>query len=189
MSKLLMAGIFVALTVMAPMSRADIMTYNLSYSGSTFGNTATGTGSITLDTALLPNPGSAGNVPAATFGITAFSITVAGASAGNGTFGLADVTNWVWVSSAPLNFGAELVGQAGFDDFNWCANLFVGCVSPAPGGIGPFTIRANAETGDMMRLTSMTPVPEPGSVALLGIALVGTVAAIRRRARKSVDSL
>jgi hypothetical protein len=150
---------------------ATPITLNLTYSGASFGNGATGTGTITLDDALIPNPGLVANVPAATLGITAFSITISGASSGNGTFGLADVTNWVWFSTQPLNLTQELVGQAHFHDFNWCSISFLPCTPPAPGGAIPFVIRTNAETGDQLLLTSM--VPEPSTTLLLACGLVG----------------
>jgi hypothetical protein len=184
MCRLLCAGSAIAaLTLLAPQSDAALISFNLSYSGAGFGNGATAVGTITFDDAVLPNPGSLANVPAASLGIDSFSITVTGASSGNGTFGLADVDNWVWILSAPLNLNAELVGQAGFSDFNWCAAGFIGCTAPAPGGIAAFTIQTNAETGDALGLVSMTPVPEPVPVALVGIALVGLgLKGLRKRA-------
>jgi len=159
----------------APFAKATLITFDLSYSGQQFSNSATATGNITFDDTILPIPGALFNVTAATVGITAFNITVAGAAAGNGTFGLADVTNWIWSVGAGLNLSQELVGQAGFNDFNWCASGFVGCVPPAPGGIGQFVIAADAETGDQMLLVSMTQqvVPEPATLALLGLGFAG----------------
>lgn len=155
-------------------SLAAPITFDLEYSGASFGNAASASGFIAFDDSVLPVPGSLGNVTAATVGVTDFSITVSGASAGNGTFGLADVTNWVWIVGAGLDLTTQLVGQAAFNDFNWCAAGFVGCIAPAPGGVAAFTIRANAEQGERMRLTSMArSVPEPGTLALLGIGLLG----------------
>lgn len=186
MYKSLVTSVIVAVAALsAPVSHAVPITFNLSYSGASFGNQATGTGFVTFDDAVLPNPGTLANVTAATLGVQAFSIAIAGASTGNGTFGLGSVTNWIWSVSAPLNLTGELVGQVGFLDFNWCAANFIGCIAPAPGGISAFTISTNAETGDRLVLTSMrrATVPEPATLALLVFGLFG-IAVMRRQTRR-----
>jgi hypothetical protein len=174
------------LALVAPISHAGLITFDLSYTG--IQNSASANGTITFDDAVLPNIGDFGNVSSAALGVTAFSITVAGASSGNGTFGLPHVTNWIWRLFAPLNLTAELVGQSGFQDFNWCGFDFTGCMAPAPGGIAPFTLRANAETGDILQLVSMrqaTTVPEPATLALISLGLLG-FAGLRRRKHNTV---
>ena len=156
--------------VLPPISQAAIVPYNLTYSGAGFGNNATATGQISFDDTILPNgPVSLGNVSAATLGVTDWSLTVTGASTGNGVFSLADLQmvpgredGWVWSLSNAIDLSTELVGQVGFDDFNWCAG-YSSCGNPlAPGGIALFTIATNGETGDTLVLVSMAPVePSP----------------------------
>jgi len=166
-------------------ANAALMTFDLSYSGDPFGNAAVASGSITFDDAILPVPSRLTNVTAEVLGVTAFSIAISGASAGNGTFGLSHVTNWIWLVDPELDLTRNLVGQAAFFDFNWCAFFFDDCVAPAPGGVAAFIIRTDAETGDFLLLTSMSPrarpVTEPGTLALLGLVLFG-LAVVRRRA-------
>ena len=166
-------------------AHASTITYTLEYSGALFGNGATATGTVTLDTTLLPNEelnffGETGDA----LGGTAFEITVAGASSGNGTF-TQDVLGeeggrWVWTLNSAIDLTTELVGQAGFVDFNWlCEINNAECNDPlVPQGVNVLTIQTAG--GEQLLMTSMRPVPLPGALWLFGSALAGL--AIRRRA-------
>lgn len=79
----------------ATASRAAPITFDLTYSGSSYGNNAVATGWITFDDTGLPNPGyyADGKIPD---WVTGLSLTVSGASSGNGTFGTADFAVLFW---------------------------------------------------------------------------------------------
>ena len=101
------------LGVIGTVSAAPI-TFDFTFSGESFGNTAIATGFITItDAALIPNPTPGCvtvNLPNPS--ISALSITVSGASSGNGTFGLAAFKSIIWdTGGVALDFTQELVGQ------------------------------------------------------------------------------
>jgi hypothetical protein len=65
-----------------------LQTFDLAWSGASFGNGATAVGTITMDVSRIFNPGHT-QQNSSQF-VTAFSITITGASTGNGTFGIDD---------------------------------------------------------------------------------------------------
>jgi hypothetical protein len=176
----------------------NIQLFDLDWSGAAeFANTAVATGQIGLDLDLIPNPGTVGFSTLPPY-VTSLTVTISGASSGNGTFGLADFSNWYFdTGGATLDFSQELVGQStpggpwagvtdpGAGDFN----LF-GATPGAPNGSWYFTLTTNNGQGDSMGLTSfrpadleVEPVPEPGTWALLGTGIVAfAVKRYRRRA-------
>lgn len=165
-------------------AQAAVITQYFVFSGASLGNTATATGSITFD------PGSADQ----SFGISSpndISVTVSGATAGNGTFGRSSFSDFVFNSGGiALDFSRDLVGQSGWGsgttgDFN----LF-GSGGSAPVGTWYFELTANGGSGDTMALTSMGPsgaVPEPETYALMGIGSLA-LAWARRHQQKKKDS-
>lgn len=153
---------------------ATYKTFNLTWSGASFGNGASATGYFTVDTACLNNPGftSFSGMSA----LSALSITVTGSSGGNGTFGLSDFsTFFINTAGGILDLNREWFGQANPEgawgsgafpstvgDFNVFSN---GSSASTPTATSGFTLRTAG--GDSILLTSVTPVPEPVTCAML----------------------
>lgn len=177
------AAAAVFLLLVSSVASAAPITFNFAWSGATLGNNARATGFITFESTLLPNPGNAFyTLPSAA--VTNLSITVTGAAAGNGTFGLASFNGVTWeTNGATLDLGRQLVGQPTPElpwgtptgngeggDFNlfsggqgvrpterYAARTPDGVVNPAPTGVLYFRLAANGGTGDNMVLTSFAP--------------------------------
>jgi hypothetical protein len=130
---------------------------------------------------------------------TALSITISGASSGNGTFTLSDFdTVLINEGGLGLNFNQQLVGQpttgnpwgtpdGASGDFNLFNRTGIG--GTAPDGTFDFTLTTNAGAGDPMLLTSFvlatSVVPEPSGIALISIGMGLTAIAVRRRRRRA----
>jgi PEP-CTERM motif len=155
-------------------ANAGLISFDLNWAG--FQSPATATGMVTFDDTVLPNPGAIGFVTAATIGITDFMVTVIGASSGNGTFGLADFSGFVWnTGGSALDLTQELVAQ-GLADFNVSPFCCGGTPDlTAPEGVSPRLFSTNGGTGDLLYLTSMAPknVPLPATLTLFGLGLAG----------------
>jgi hypothetical protein len=193
----LLVGLFVVgLLSLAPAAYADsFQAYNLAWSGSSFGNSASAAGQITLDLTTLPNPGG----PAFDLynEIQSLTVTVSGAGLGDGTWTKADLgpnsalgtyTYW-WTGGGALNLGTELVGQPTVDGGPWGTpdgnsgdfNLFFNGSGPL--GTFYFTLTTDGGTGDSLLLTEFAPTstPEPGTLMLLASGLAGLAGAVRRK--------
>jgi hypothetical protein len=166
----LLACIACCLGLGAPAFGANL-DFVATWSGAGYGNDASATARITIDDTALLNPGS--NDTDFNPFIVTFTITVSGASSGNGTFTLADF-NRIALETGPgnpgdlaLDFSRELVGQdtgtdpwgtrsgGGGGDFN------VFSLNPTvPVGVAHFALSTNGGAGDLLDLTSFRPVIE-----------------------------
>ncbi len=161
---------------------AELLIYDLEWSGLNFQNEVTATGQVTIDTGDVENPGSYfGEWEGSAF--SDFSITVTGSQNGDGTFSTDndDFASVIWNVSEkdddrplggvePLDLYSELMGQIGFNDFNVFSNEFLlgGNETPVPTGANPFTLvvgsfdfTTNGVDGQLIELVSMTQPPPP----------------------------
>ncbi len=110
-------SLFVSLITFISSNAHANSTFDLNWSGSSFGNSATAVGQLTLDptgVSYLTNsnagPG-AGFGLASAIGFISFLITVTGATSGNGTFTLQAGDTFRLHTPTPLNTNIQLIGQ------------------------------------------------------------------------------
>jgi hypothetical protein len=178
-------------TAMAAAGAASATTFDITWSGDAFGNSATATGLITVDSTLPGLGFTSVFLPSAD--VTALSITITGASSGNGTFGYSDFNEIYFWSPTPLDLTQELIGQpvSGGTDFFGDSdnglggdfNIF-GNGGAAPLGTFYFQLTTDDGFGDTMLVTSMLPVstvPEPAAWTMMLVGLGALGGALRRR--------
>jgi len=163
-----------------PPAKADVFqTFDVKWSG--VGNSAAASALITFDLTTLPNPNSnPGALSPVTKYITALSLTVSGAGAGNGTFGLSDFSpgnggdTFFWsTNGATLDLTKQLVGQPtaggpwGTCIAGACGDFNLFGSGNAPTGTDFFTL--TTFSGGDIRLISFAPTAVPGPIAGAGL--------------------
>lgn len=204
LSALLLALTFVAAS---PAAMAELLTFNITWAPAQFGGDftagpASATATLTMDTQYISLPGGG---PIAMADIASLSVTVTGASYGNGSFGKSDFSSLDFFYSHSLVLSGQLIGQytppVDFNDFtepfgtdpygqSGDFNLLGLSTGTAPSGVGPFLMVTNGDPSidpsaghDLLRIASIivTPaaaVPEQSTYLMLltGLALVGLLA-------------
>ena len=175
---------------------ANATEYEVMWSGAEFGNSATGAGFFDIDTSVLPNLSAiVTELPDPAFQI--LSVTISGASTGNGTFGASDFDQFYFWSPGPLDLNTKLIGQSvgaevTFGNLNFPNqagdfNIF-STEWPAPTGVFYFTLETSS--GDELAVTSIAPVvPEPSTWAMLLLGFAGLGFAGYRGAKASTAAL
>ncbi|WP_446810691.1 hypothetical protein ACH50O_03680 [Methylomonas sp. 2BW1-5-20] len=185
------------LSTFALPAQAASTSFLLDWSGSIFSNNAEAHGILTVDDALFPN-NSIGGFLVPGLEITGLTLTVTGASVGNGSFSLTDYAGFIWdTKGSSLDFSRELVGQSidggewgkGYDtggDFSLLANEG----SSAPNTSGWYFRLATANgSGDLLKLTSfrpetLQPVPLPSAFWVFA-SVCGLICGNLRRVRSN----
>jgi hypothetical protein len=186
------AALLAALFETAPVSA--MTTFDLDWSGASFGNSAVASGFITVDESVFP--GGSTSLPSPF--VTALQLTISGASSGNGTFTLTDFNSlrfYTPSTSDHLDLSQNLIGQtlssgcAYGTSVGSCGNgnggdfNIFGNNSLDPIGAWYFQLQTSGGSGDSLLVTSISAaVPEPSTWAMmiLGFAGVGFMAYRRR---------
>jgi PEP-CTERM motif len=174
-------------------------TYDLAWSGAFLGNDASASGQITLDLTTLTNPSPLGGLGIDIVSdITSLTVTVTGASAGNGPFTESDLcacstlgTSTLWnTNGATVDMHGDILAQLTVDGGDF--NLFF--TSPGPQGSQELTLTTNGLSGDPMEMTQFAPAlgraaaPEPATWMMMGLGFAG-LAFAGLRARRSATAI
>jgi uncharacterized delta-60 repeat protein len=144
---------------------AGLQTFEITWSGASYGNGATATAQITFDPSLIQNPGTT----TGTAWVSSFSITVSGAPIGNGTWSKSDIHSFRFLTgSTALDFTQELVGQNGWATVPGSGRDFAldSSSSGTPSSIDYFVIRTQNGAGVPLKLVSFKPAASVAGLVL-----------------------
>jgi hypothetical protein len=171
---------------------ATYSTFDFSYSGRGFGNSATVSGSLTVDSSMLPSlTDTVIDLPS--FAVVALQMNVS-SNLGQATYGLNDFHGLVFNIPRPLDLTRELVGQTYAD-----GNYFLDAEEDDPGHFA-FYGKTGAPTEyatdnlyvgndlyleitSLRMVSAISPVSEPETYAMLlgGLGLMFLIAGLRRK--------
>ena len=184
----LVSATIAASFITSSVALADFVTFDMVWEGID-GSTASAWGSLTIDTSILDI--AAGASAVSYFGVSGspfvdFMITIEDAQTNNGTYSVADghISLGIWDATGPLDLGTELIGQAGFEGFNfWPTSTSLPGNAPA----GILNTHRDSPANDRLVMTSMiaqnvSVVPLP-SAAWAGLGLLGVLGVRRRLSR------
>jgi hypothetical protein len=140
---------FAAAALSAPAAMADMVTFDVNWAAMGVNGYLTGgpqwaTAEFTVDTKYL------GSGPVPMVYLAAFTLTVGGAGAGNGTFGKYDFSSMDFSYGHSLNYSGQLIGQWVWSgDFNDHVGPFGGAIGPGgqDGDFNLFAIRQGSHVG------------------------------------------
>jgi hypothetical protein len=183
MNKKIFLAVTAAFLLNSTMAQAEVKTFNFTYSGAKYSNSAIATGFITLDTDFIT---SEPQIDLPVNQIVDLGMTVTNSDSGNGVFTKSDFSK-IWIhSSGPLDFSRELVGQTleyGNQFGISMAGSFVLWRSNSSAPTASYYNEMTTSAGEKMNLISMSvaavPEADTSAMLLMGVGVMGFIA--RRR--------
>ncbi len=198
LSQIALATLLTATLATRAVAQDDIRHATTLWTGTYFGNSATVEMDFDMDitafnTGLGGNTGGhlESNLPGY---LTNLSVTVTGASVGNGTFAASDYYYFVIDTYGPLDYSQDLATLGNLADFHLYDHTYLEPAAPNwffdADGRNVMITDAGNNDGDHVLLTSfvLTPVPEPATGSLLAAGVMGLAGLAWQRRRAAARS-